>query len=70
MRERGRESEDQHERGEAMKIDAERTNAARKLHQEGVKTLDKWFSYSGNGVSQRIRNKPRTHSKRMRSKRA
>ena len=53
-----------------MKIDAEKTNAAQRRHEEGVSLLNGYFNYDGSGVPLRLRNKPRTHSKRMRAARA
>lgn len=54
-----------------MKLDLEKTNEARKRHQEGVELLNRWFRFTDDGSTapQRIRNKPTTHSKRMRARR-
>ena len=52
-----------------MKVDASKTDAARKRHEEGISLLNGYFNNDGAGKPQRLRNKPTTHSKRMRPKR-
>ena len=52
-----------------MKVDIWKTASVRKQHEEGVSLLNGFFNYDGSGKPQRLRNKPTTHSKRMRPKR-
>jgi hypothetical protein len=53
-----------------MKVDEAATSKARERQFEGIEILNAYFNYTtGMYPTQRQRDKPRTHSKRLRARR-